>query len=66
MSDIFVEREDDGTYRAIQNKKTIATGATQEETALKAHKLKPNDPILAERVRKTPEGSPDKWRRMYP
>ena len=66
MADIFVEQKDDGTYRAIQNKKTIATGNTQAQTAKRAHTKKPDDPILAERVRDTNKGSRDKWRRLYP
>ena len=66
MADIFVEQKDDGTYRAIQNKKTISTGSTQAEAAERAHAKKPDDPILAERVRNTKAGSPDKWRRLYP
>ena len=64
VTDIFVERIDDGTYRAIQNKRTVATGSTQAETANKAHTKRPDDPVLAERVRMTKSGSRDKWRRV--
>ncbi len=63
MTDIFVEQKDDGTYKATQNKRVIAKGDTQAEAIAKAHQVKPNDPILAERVRNTKVGSPDKWRR---
>jgi hypothetical protein len=65
MSNTYVEKEDNG-YVAYQNKKVIATGDTQEEAGRRAHNKKPNDPVLAERVRNTEKGSRDKWRRMYP
>jgi hypothetical protein len=66
MSNIYLERRKDGSFAATQNGRTIATGETQAEAALKAHKKKPDDPILAERVRNTDAGSRDKWRRFYP
>ena len=66
MSNIFLERKKDGTYVATQNGRTIATGNTQAEAGSRAHKRKPDDPILAERVHKTNVGKPDKWRRFYP
>ena len=66
MSNIYVEREDNGAYVAIQNKRVITKGDTQEEAAARAHRQKPNDPVLAERVRITKGGSRDKWRRIYP
>jgi hypothetical protein len=66
MSNIYIEQKADGSYRAIQNKQTIATGSTQADTAMRAHWQRPADPILAERVRETSVGSPDKWRRFYP
>ena len=65
MANIYVEREED-KYLAFQNKKIIAQGETQMEAAKRAHKKKPDDPILAERVRNTSGGSRDKWRRIYP
>lgn len=65
MANIFVERKDDGTWRALQNHRTIATGDTQGETAEDAHEKKPEDPVFGERVRHTGRGSPDKWRRLY-
>ena len=64
MSNVFIEREKD-EYVAIQKKQIIARGDTQAETAAKAHKISPDDPVLAERVRNTNRGSRDKWRRMY-
>jgi hypothetical protein len=65
LSNIFVEREANKKYVATQNKRVIASGKTQAEAGSKAHKKKPNDPVLAERVRNTDRGSRDKWRRMY-
>lgn len=68
MSDVFIERKDDGTYRAIQNKRTIATGDTQADTIDEARssRTRPDEsPMFAERVRHTDEGKPDKWRRVY-
>jgi hypothetical protein len=64
MSNIFVEREDDG-YVARQNKRVIAKGDTQAETIARARRAEPDDPVLAERVRDTTRGSRDKWRRVY-
>ncbi len=63
MTIIFVEQKDDGTYKATQNKRVIATGETQAEAIAKAHKAKLEDPVLAERIRNTTQGSPEKWRR---
>jgi hypothetical protein len=65
MSNIYVEREDDGTYAARQNKRVIAQGETQRETIDRARRVEPDDPVLAERVRDTRVGGRDKWRRAY-
>jgi hypothetical protein len=65
MSNIYVEREPDETYVAIQKKQVIARGRTQAEAAARAHRQEPDDPVLAERVRDTKGGSRDKWRRVY-
>lgn len=65
MSNIYVEREEDGTYTATQNHRTIATGDTQRETIDRARRVEPDDPVLAERQRYTEGGKPDKWRRVY-
>lgn len=65
MSNIYVERKSDGTYAATQNKKVIAKGGTQAETVEAARRKKPDDPVLAERVRDTKNGSRDKWHRVY-
>lgn len=65
MSDIYVEREGDGTYAARQNKRVIADGDTQRQAIDRARRLRPDDPVLAERVRDTKVGGRDKWRRAY-
>jgi hypothetical protein len=59
MSNIFIEREEDN-YVAFQSKKVIAEGGTQMEAAKRTRRKKPDDPILAERVRNTEGGSPYK------
>ena len=64
-NDIFVEREKPGKYRAIQNGRVIATGATQGRVASKVHKMKPNADVLLERVRDTVVGTRDKWRHGF-
>jgi hypothetical protein len=65
MSNIYVEREEDGTYVATQNKRVIAKGDTQAQAVARARRKEPDDPVLAERVRDTKRGSRDKWRRVY-
>jgi hypothetical protein len=65
VSNIYVEREDDGTYTATQNHRTIATGATQRQAIDRARRTEPDDPVLAERIRDTKTGGRDKWRRAY-
>jgi hypothetical protein len=59
MSDIFVEQQDDGTYEATQNRRVIARGDTQRQTVDRARRVKPDDPVLAERVRNTEVGGRD-------
>ncbi len=66
MSNIYLERKKDGSYAATQNGRTVAIGDTQAEAGSRAHKRKPHDPILAERVCDTDVGHRDKWRRFYP
>jgi hypothetical protein len=53
-----VERKDDGTYRALRNGRTVATGGTQKSTAERVGKLFPNDTIEVERVR-APNTAPE-------
>jgi hypothetical protein len=65
MSNIYVERKNDGTYKATQNKQVIATGDTQTEAVEDAHRKRPDDHVFVERVRNTRVGSRDKWRKVY-
>jgi hypothetical protein len=65
MSNIYVEQQEDGTYSATQNHHVIADGKTQRQTIDRARRVKPDDPVLAERVRDTTAGIRDKWRRVY-
>jgi hypothetical protein len=67
MSDVFIERRPDKTYRATQNKRTIGTGDTQEEAIDEAreNRQNPDDPMFAGHVRNTGRGRRDKWRRVY-
>lgn len=65
MSNIYVEREDNGKYLATQNKHFIATGDTQRQAIDRARRAQPDDPVLAERVRETEVSGRDKWRRVY-
>lgn len=66
MSDIIVVRKKPELYVATQNGRKIAEGTTQNTAALNAGKKRPNDPILAQRVRDTENGHRDEFRRIYP
>lgn len=66
MEDTIVSRKSDGTYKATANGRTIATGETQNEAAWNAQSVRPNADIVAQRVRDTAIGVPDKFRRIYP
>jgi hypothetical protein len=52
MTDVFIERRRDKTYRATQNKRTIAAGDTQKEAIEEArdNRKNPDDPMFAEHV----------------
>jgi len=65
MSNIYVEQQQDGTYKAIQNHRVVAEGETQRQTIDRARRKNPDDPVLAERVRDTNVGGRDHWRRVY-
>lgn len=65
MSNIYVEQQNDGTYKATQNHRIVAEGQTQRQTIDRARRAEPDDPVLAERVRDTNVGGRDKWRRVY-
>lgn len=63
MNLIQVERKEDGSYRALKNHRTVATGETQEEAAKLTRKKFPDATIEVERIRNTSNGTRDKWRR---
>jgi len=65
MPNVIVEPEKGGTFAAIQNKRVIARGDTQLEAGEKAHDLRPNDHVVAARVRVAGDGEPDKFRHMF-
>lgn len=65
MPNVIVEPEEGGTFAAFQNKRVIARGCTQLETGEKAHHLRPNDHVVAARVRTTEDARPDKFRHMF-
>ncbi len=64
--DVIVAKQKDGTYKATQNGRGVATGDTQNEAGWNAHLKKPDAAIIAQRVRHTEEGVPDEFRRIYP
>jgi len=66
LSDIIVVRKKPDLYIATQNGRKIAEGETQNEAGLNAQARRPNDPILAQRVRDTDNGVRDEFRRLYP
>lgn len=67
MSDkaIFVERRPEGDYavRKPNSQRASAIAPTQAEAIARARELHPGAPIHVERVRYTPGGKPDKWRK---
>jgi hypothetical protein len=65
MSNIYVEQEQDGRYTATQNHRVIAEGENQRQAIDRARRAKPDDAVLAERVRNTSVSGRDKWRRAY-
>jgi hypothetical protein len=64
MPDIIVKPEESGTFAAFQNAQVVARGETQLEAAEKAHGLRPNDHILAARIRPQNAGL-DKFRHLF-
>jgi len=65
VSNVIVEPEENGTFAAIQNKRVIARGDTQLAAGEKAHDLRPNDHVIAARVRARDDGGPDRFRHMF-
>jgi hypothetical protein len=65
MPNVIVEPEEGGTFAAIQNRRVIARGNTQLKAGEKAHEIRPNDHVVAARVRTIADGEPDKFRHMF-
>jgi hypothetical protein len=67
MSDkkVYIERRPEGDYavRRPNAERASAVEPTQAEAIARARQIEPNAPILVERVRHTPAGKPDKWRK---
>ncbi len=67
MSDdqFFVERRPEGDYAVKKGKAERASAIlpTQAQAIQKARELNPGKEPLVERVRNTPEGKRDKWRK---
>ncbi len=63
--DLFVERRQQGDYavRRANAERASAVAPTQAKAIAEAHRLEPNATVMAERVRHTNVGKPDKWRR---
>jgi hypothetical protein len=60
----YVERTDDGDYAVRKGgaKRASAIEDTQAKAIERARKFNPDAAIHVERVRKTVNGKPDKWR----
>jgi uncharacterized protein YdaT len=67
MSDkrIYVERREEGDYavRRAGSKRASDILPTQHEAIERARELSPDSRPHVERVRRMPNGSPDKWRK---
>jgi hypothetical protein len=62
---IFVERREQGDYAVRQqgSKRASAVAPTQADAIERAREINPEAAVHVERVRRTPEGHPDKWRK---
>ena len=62
---LYIERREQGDYavRRGGSERASAVEPTQEDAIQRAKELDPNAPIHVERVRKTSEGHPDRWRK---
>jgi uncharacterized protein YdaT len=62
---IYVERREEGDYavRKAGSERASAVTPTQKEAIEKAKEMNPGVTPHVERVRNTPNGSRDKWRR---
>ena len=63
--EFFIEKREQGDYAIRKPNSERASGVTdtQKEAIDKAKELNPNATIHVERVRHTPNGKPDKWRK---
>ncbi len=64
-NELFIERRPEGDYavRRGNAERASAVLPTQAEAIARAHEINPDTTVLAERVRHTSQGKPDKWRR---
>ena len=62
---LFIERRDGGDYavRKPNSDRASAVAPTQAEAIEIARRMNPGVPIHVERVRETPKGKPDHWRK---
>jgi hypothetical protein len=64
MPNVYIERAGDGTYTVKENGKVVSGGhPTQKDAEDAAKRIAPNVHPDVERVRHTPKGEPDKWRK---
>lgn len=63
--EIYVERRDEGDYavRRPGSERASAVTPTQRQAIERAREIAPDATIHVERVRRTSEGKPDKWRK---
>jgi hypothetical protein len=61
----FIERRDEGDYavRKPNSERASAVAPTQAEAIEIARRMNPDATIHVERVRETPNGKPDHWRK---
>jgi hypothetical protein len=61
----FIERRDEGDYavRKPNSERASAVAPTQAEAIEIARRMNPDATIHVERVRETPKGKPDHWRK---
>jgi len=65
-NNLYVERRERGDYavRKPGAERASAVESTQAKAIERARELNPNAAVHVERVRNTPEGSPNKWRKV--
>ena len=61
MAEIFVEQRGPQQYVALRCEAIVAIGTTQEDTALRAHRLYPGDVVFGKGIRTTTIESRNKW-----